>query len=177
VAILVGIGIGIVVLLGATGLAVFTLGFGLPEAWVQGLTTAGGQVVLGVLGAAFLGTAALLSMNLAERLRTRRVVRRPGTRGDIAISPGAVRQLATGFLAREFALPRFRVGLIPASEGLSLRVLVWLPPGEEAMSLAERVQSLLAQEVEAKTGLPVHSVSVAIRGASAGQGPKPPAGA
>lgn len=165
------VGIGIFVLLGATGLAVFCACFGLPEAWVQGLTTAGGQAVLGVLGAAFLGTAALLGMNLSELFRARRVVRRPGTRGDIAVSPEAVRELATGFLAREFALPRFRVRVIPASEGLSLRVFVWLPPGEEAMSLAERVQSLLAQEVEAKTGLPVHSVNVAIRGAPAGQGP------
>ncbi|MGC9529289.1 MAG: hypothetical protein ACP5G2_01535 [Candidatus Bipolaricaulaceae bacterium] len=158
------LGVEVLLLLGAAALAVLVAGRGLPAGWAAGLTSDLGRAVLSLLGASFLFGAGFLSQVLADRLAAGRVVRRPGSKGEIAIAPQAIRQLAAGLLRQELALTDFRVALFPEGEGVHVRVRLPLPPDTEAPQLAEQIQTLLAREIEAKTGLAVHGVNLVLRG-------------
>ncbi|HAF70146.1 MAG: hypothetical protein XD60_0963 [Acetothermia bacterium 64_32] len=157
-------GLGCLILLGGVGLAVFLGLAGIPSSWTAGATTAGGRAVIAVLGVAALGAALSLFAQLMERLAADRSIRRPGPRGEIAIAPRAVRELAAGLLSRRLGLSGYRISVVPKTEGVYIKVTLGLPPEEEAPRLAERLQELLTQELEAKTGLPVEEVDLVIRG-------------
>ncbi len=164
------LGLGCLVMLGTTGLVILIAGWG-PPGWVAQVTSAAGRAVLAAIGAANLAGALAFAVFLADRLHASRAMRRPGPKGEIAIAPRAVRQLAAGLLARELGLTGFRVALRPAAQGVLLTVRLALPPDEEAPRLAERVQELLSREIELKTGLPVEEVNLVIRGTGR---PQPP---
>jgi uncharacterized alkaline shock family protein YloU len=157
-------GIGFVILLGTTGLAVFTAGWGIPPAWAAAATTVVGRAVISAIGAATCGAVLMLAIALADWLAASRALRRPGPKGEIAIAPKAVKQLAAGLLRRELGLSGFKIGLVSASDGVYLKITLPLPHEEEAPRLAERIQELLSREIEAKTGLPVLEVDLVIRG-------------
>ena len=157
-------GLGCLILLGEAGLAVFFGLSGIPASWAAAATTAAGRAVTAILGATALGAAVLFALQLADRLAAGRAMRRPGPKGEIAIAPRAVRELASGLLCREMGLSGYRIGIAPASEGVYIKVHLRLPPEEEAPRLAERIQELLSREIEAKTGLPVEEVDLVIRG-------------
>lgn len=157
------LGLGVLLLLGASGLVVYFAGWGLPG-WATAVTSWGGRAVLAAMALASLGGAMALAIRLSDRLVAGRALRRPGPKGDIAIAPRAVRQLAAGLLREELGLTGFKIRLVPAGEGVLLTVWLHLPSGEEAPRLAERVQELLSQEILAKTGLPVAEVNLVIRG-------------
>jgi len=145
-------------------LAVFFAASGIPASWAVGATTAAGRAVIAALGATALGTALLVAVQLADRLAAGRAMRRPGPKGEIAIAPRAVRELASGLLCREMGLSGDRIGIVPTNEGVYIKVHLRLPPEEEAPRLAERIQELLSREIEAKTGLPVEEVDLVIQG-------------
>ncbi|QAA76201.1 MAG: hypothetical protein BIP78_0435 [Candidatus Bipolaricaulis sibiricus] len=128
------------------------------------LTSAAVQVVLALWALTFLAAAAVFGRIAVSRLTVRRALRRQGPKGMILITPETVRELAGVLLREELGLHRFRVHIHPMGEGLALRVALHLPPGEEVPVLAERLQSLLAQEVSAKTGLEVPEVRMVVVG-------------
>jgi len=166
--------LGVVVLLGGTGLCVYFAGWGVPSQWPEAATSIGGRAVLALLGVAALGGGLVLACQLADRLAAGRAIKRPGPKGEISISPRAIRQLAAGLLCGELGLTRFRVRVLHAGEGLALKIRLQLPPGEPAPELAERIQTLLAQEIEAKAGLPVEEVALEIRGTAHPASPTQP---
>lgn len=145
-------------------MAVFFAASGIPASWAAGATTAAGRAVIAALGATALGAALLVALQLADRLAAGRAMRRPGPKGEIAIAPRAVRELASGLLCREMRLSGYRIDIAPTNEGVYVKVHLRLPPEEEAPRLAERIQELLSREIEAKTGLPVEEVDLVIRG-------------
>ncbi|MFO8033822.1 MAG: hypothetical protein R6U88_01505 [Candidatus Bipolaricaulota bacterium] len=166
--------VALIVLAGAAGLAAWVAVAGVPEGWLPGFTTWWGRTVLGVLAASFLGAAALAIRCVAEHAASRRAVRRPGPKGEIIIAPRAIRELATVLLTRDLGLSGFRVGLRPGADGVYIKVVLRLPPEEEAPSLADRIQELLSREIQSKTGIPVHEVNLAIRGTASSQPAAPP---
>ncbi len=122
------------------------------------------QAVL-VLWALTLVGAAVVFIRIAfSRLTVRRALRRQGPKGMILITAATVQEMAGLLLREELGLHRFRVQIRPQGEGLALQVTLRLPPGEEVPALAERLQSLLAQEVSAKTGLEVPEVRMVVEG-------------
>lgn len=122
------------------------------------------QAVL-VLWALTLVGAAVVFIRIAfSRLTVQRALRRQGPKGMILITAATVQEMAGLLLREELGLHRFRVQIRPQGEGLALQVTLRLPPGEEVPALAERLQSLLAQEVSAKTGLEVPEVRMVVEG-------------
>jgi uncharacterized alkaline shock family protein YloU len=164
------LGLGAAILLGTAGLVTLIAGWG-PPGWAVNTTTWAGRVVLSLIGVASLSGAVLFGQRLIQRLAEGRAMRRPGPKGDILIAPQAVKQLAAGVLQRELGLTGFRIRLEQGEEGLILTVGLPLPSGEEAPSLAERLQALLTSEIQAKTGLPVAEVNLVIHGTAR---PAPP---
>lgn len=154
----------LVVLVGGAGLCVYFAGWGVPAAWPGAATSVGGRAVLALLGAAALGGGLVLACQLADRLASGRAIKRSGPKGEISISPRAIRQLAAGLLRGELGLNRFRVRILRAGGGVALKIRLQLPSEEPAPQLAERIQTLLAQEIETKTGLPVEEVALEIQG-------------
>lgn len=128
------------------------------------LTSAAVPVVLVVWAITFIGAAAVFVRSGVNQLTVRRALRRQGPKGMIFITVDTVREMAMVLLREELGLHRFRVDIRPMGEGLALRVSLRLPPGEEVPALAERLQTLLAQEVAAKTGLEVPEVRMVVVG-------------
>jgi len=162
-------GAGAVSLLLATAAMVAAMVWGQLEVWLPGVTTlssAAVQVVLGIWAITFVCAAAVFVRIATARAAVRRALRRPGPKGMILITPETVRELAGVLLREELGLHRFQVGIRAVGDGLALRVSLRLPPGEEVPALAERLQSLLAQEVSAKTGLEVPEVRMVVLGAA-----------
>ncbi len=157
-------GLALILLLGAAGLSVWAAVMGLPAHWITGLTTWVGRTVLGVLAFTFVGVGMWLALSLSGAAASRRAARRPGPKGEIVIAPQALRELATALLTHDLGLSGFRIAIRSANDGVYLRVALRLPSGEEVPQLAERVQELLGREIQNKTGIPVHEITLSIRG-------------
>ncbi len=124
------------------------------------------QAVFVLWAITLVGAAAVFIRIALNRLTVRRALRRQGPKGMILITADTVREMAGILLREELGLHRFRVHIRPMGEGLALQITLRLPPGEEVPALAERLQSLLAQEVSAKTGLEVPEVRMVVEGAA-----------
>ncbi len=124
------------------------------------------QAVFVLWAITLVGAAAVFIRIALNRLTVRRALRRQGPKGMILITADTVREMAGILLREELGLHRFRVHIRPMGEGLALRITLRLPPGEEVPALAERLQTLLAQEVSAKTGLEVPEVRMVVEGAA-----------
>lgn len=122
------------------------------------------QAVFVLWAITLIGAAAVFIRIALSRLTVQRALRRQGPKGMILITAETVREMAGLLLREELGLHRFRVHIRPQGEGLALQVTLRLPPGEEVPALAERLQSLLAQEVSAKTGLEVPEVQMIVEG-------------
>jgi len=165
--------VGLLVLLGAAGLAIWAALMGLPATWIPGLTTWVGRVVLGVLACTFVGVGVWMAAALADGIAARRAARRPGPKGEIMIAPQALKELATGLLAHDLGLTGFRIGIRSANDGVYLRISLRLPPDAEVPQLATRIQELLGREIQSKTGIPVHEITLSFRGTVArSEGPE-----
>lgn len=152
---------------GAMVVAVAAIALGNLELSIPGgalLASTAVQVVLVVWAITCIAAAAVFSWIAAGQLKVRRALRRQGPKGMIFITVDTVREMAGVLLREELGLHRFRVHIRPMGEGLALHVALHLPPGEEVPALAERLQSLLAQEVAAKTGLEVPEVRMVVVG-------------
>ncbi len=162
-------GAGAVSLVLAAAAMVAAMVWGQLEVWLPGVTTLSSvavRTVLGIWAVTFVCAAAVFVRISVSRAAVRRTLRRPGPKGLILITAETVREMAGALLREELGLHRFRVDVRALGEGLALRVSLYLPPGEEVPALAERLQSLLAQEVSAKTGLEVPEVRMVVLGAS-----------
>ncbi|MEW6216106.1 MAG: hypothetical protein AB1543_00260 [Candidatus Bipolaricaulota bacterium] len=124
------------------------------------------QAVFVLWAITLVGAAAVFIRIALNRLTVRRALRRQGPKGMILITADTVREMAGILLREELGLHRFRVHIRPMGEGLALQITLRLPPGEEVPALAERLQTLLAQEVSAKTGLEVPEVRMVVEGAA-----------
>lgn len=119
---------------------------------------------LSVLAAAFLGGAAACLALLRQRQGLSELLKQPGSRGLILITPYTVTQLAMGLLAEELAETTFRIQLQPRKDGISLRVFLRLPEEASIPEVAERVQELLTAELSRRTGLKIQEVQVVVHG-------------
>jgi hypothetical protein len=124
------------------------------------------QAVFVLWAITLVGAAAVFIRIALNRLTVRRALRRQGPKGMILITADTVREMAGILLREELGLHRFRVHIRPMGEGLALQITLRLPLGEEVPALAERLQTLLAQEVSAKTGLEVPEVRMVVEGAA-----------
>jgi len=158
-----------IILVAAAGFAAWVAAAGVPEGWLPGLTTWWGRTILGVLALSLIGAATLASRSAVEQAASRRAVRRTGPKGEIIISPRAIRELATVHLTRDLGLSGFRVRIRPGADGVYIKVSLRLPPEQEAPQLADQVQEILSREIQGKTGIPVHEINLDIRGTTPSQ--------
>lgn len=122
------------------------------------------KAVLWVLFAAFLGGVAVCIALWRQRASLTHLLKQPGPRGQVFITPYTVTQLATGLLAQELSGANFRVHLYPQQDGVSLRVFLRLPEEASISEVAERVQEILTAELSRRTGLKIQEVQVVIHG-------------
>ncbi len=158
---------GAVSLLGAAAVVVAALVWGQLEVGIPGmatLPTVALRVLLGVWAVTIVWASVVFVGAARSRLAIRRALRKPGPKGLILITPQTVHEMAGVLLREELGLHKFRVQIRPMGGGLALEVLLHLPPGEEVPTLAERLQSLLAHEIAAKTGLEVPEVRMIVVG-------------
>ncbi len=157
-----------VLLLAAAVLASLGAAWRTPEIVVGGTSIPEDAVRAGLalLAAAFLGGAAACVALWWERRGLSELLRQPGPRGQILITPRTVSQVASVLLAQELGETPFRVFIQPRKEGMALRVLLRLPAEASIPNLAERLQELLATELARRTGLKVHEVQVVVHGAT-----------
>ncbi len=99
--------------------------------------------------------------------RGRLVKEGPG--GKIQISPGAIKDLVREILRQEVELPRFRVGLARAPEGIRIRVSADLSGAQSVVRVGEEIQRLLKQRVEEHIGMEVADVEVFTRAIALGR--------
>ncbi len=123
------------------------------------------QAALGVWSVTFLWAALMFTRAGWSRWAVRRALRQAGPKGEILITQNTVQELVSTLLEHELRLTKFRVVLRPSGQGIALRINLYLPPGEEIPKLAERVQTLLSEEIHRRTGLEVPEVRLAVLGA------------
>jgi len=160
-------GVGAVSLFLAAAAMVAAAVWGELEVWLAGwpaLPPGAVKAVFGIWAVTFVCAGAVFARIALNRLAVQRALRRQGPKGMIFITPETVREMAGLLLREELGLHRFRVSIRPMGEGLALDVSLRLPPGEEVPALAERLQSLLAHEVSAKTGLEIPEVRMIVEG-------------
>ncbi|GAB4306939.1 MAG: hypothetical protein Kow0097_06810 [Candidatus Bipolaricaulota bacterium] len=161
--------VGSFFLLLAAAAMVAGLGWGQPEVAIPGIASVPAialRILLGIWAVALVWAAAVFARLSRGRLVVRRALQKPGPKGMVLITPQTVREMAGVLLREELGLHRFRVRVRPKEEGLALHVSLHLPLGEEIPALADRLQSLLAQEISGKTGLDVPEVQIAVLGAA-----------
>ncbi len=122
------------------------------------------RAALSVLAAAFLGGCGACLFLWRQRQGLSALLRQPGPRGLVFITPHTVIQLAAGLLAQELPDTAFRVHLQPQKDGISLRIFLRLPEEASIPEVAERVQELLTAELSRRTGLKVQEVQVVVHG-------------
>ncbi len=122
------------------------------------------QLVAGVLVALIVLIMALyFGVQVIRARRERGLITHAGTRGEIRIAPGAVREFIARVLEEELDLTDCRVHLKTGSgedAPLMIRVRVSLPLGQNMVEAGERIQELLARRVGERIGLPVERVEV-----------------
>ncbi|MCS7240434.1 MAG: Asp23/Gls24 family envelope stress response protein [Candidatus Bipolaricaulota bacterium] len=122
------------------------------------------RIVLAGFAVAFFGGFSACLVLWLQRRGLSELLRQPGPRGLIFITPHTVSQLAAGLLAQEFAETPFRIYLQPQKDSLSLRVFLRLPEEASIPDLAERLQELLTTELSRRTGLKIQEVQVVVHG-------------
>ncbi len=94
--------------------------------------------------------------------RRRRFVKE-GEKGEIHVSPYAIRDFVEKILANEEGLSRFRVSLAHDGEGVKIKVRANVRMGQNTYQLSRRLQKLLAEEVESGIGVEVSDVEIYTR--------------
>jgi len=89
----------------------------------------------------------------------RRRIERQTPRGRIQISPFAIEDFIAALLRRE-AIPKFKVYLEKAQDGIEVRLRATLPLGKNVIETAERIQELIRTEIEGRIGIRVTKVEV-----------------
>jgi uncharacterized alkaline shock family protein YloU len=119
-----------------------------------------------------LGLSVLVLILRVHIQRGRLVKEGPG--GEIQISPGAIKDLVQEILRREVELPRFRVGLARAPEGIRIKVSADLGGTQSVVGVGEQIQRLLKERVEQHIGMEVAEVEVFTRAIALGRRAKHP---
>ncbi|NOX44135.1 MAG: hypothetical protein GXO72_00110 [Caldiserica bacterium] len=101
---------------------------------------------------------------MARAITGQRPIRRSSERGELLISPRAVRELIAGLLQRELGIKRPRVEVSDESETLRVHIGLRLPLEEDLPGITERIRELVNTEVERRIGIPVSSVDIAVHG-------------
>jgi len=122
-----------------------------------------GTGVIYAFAAAFLLTGLyFLVLILRAHIQRGRLVKE-GPGGQIQISPWAIKDLVREILKQEVGLPRFRVRLARAPEGLKIRVSADLGGTQSVVQVGEKIQRLLKERVEERIGVGVAEVEVFTR--------------
>lgn len=122
-------------------------------------TTPWGPVVLFVFGALALFLAVYFVVLILQAHSRRRRIERETRRGRIQISPFAIADFVSELLKRE-AIPKFKVHLEKAQDGIEVRVRATLPLRKNVIETAEHIQELLRSEIEGRIGLRVTKVEI-----------------
>lgn len=124
------------------------------------LATVTGDIIIYVAGSIiFLSGLYYLGLIWDINKRRRRFTEQ-GERGQIHVSPYAIRDFVEKILADEEGLSKVRVDLTHAGEGVKIKVRANVKMGQNTYQLSKRLQRLLAEEVESGIGVKVSDVEI-----------------
>lgn len=121
--------------------------------------TVWGAVLFYIFGAVSLFLAVYFITLILRLHSRRRRIERQTPRGRIQISPFAIQDFISALLTRE-AIPKFKVYLEKAQDGIEVRLRATLPLGKNVVETAERIQELIRTEIEGRIGIRVNKVEV-----------------
>lgn len=125
--------------------------------------------------ASFFLLLGLYFMGLILRTHRRRSrFAKEGPRGQIQVSPFAIKEFIAEILKREIGLSRFRIGLDHVDDGVKIRVSVSLAMSHNVVEVGKRVQELLKERVEERIGVKVNEVELFTESIGQATPSKPP---
>jgi len=150
------LGLGVVTILGGTGV--------LPIGTVSAaFSDTGWTVLLILVGVGVLLVALHFLIVLAEDRLNEVLYSRGGEYGRVEVSPMAVREFISGILREDIGIDRFRVFLRRQENGVAIRVRTALTPDQRVTDVGERIQRELTRHVADRTGVEVREVTVFVR--------------
>ena len=123
-----------------------------------------GTIFLILVGVVLILSAIRLLVATACERGSTGVFSRESEGGEIALTSFAVREFIRGILRDEVGLDQFRVGLERREDGVAITVKITLPHDQSVTDVGQRIQTVLAREVPARTGVDVAGVSILVRG-------------
>lgn len=138
------------------------------------LGTAGGEVFLLGIGAVLIvvGIYFLIAIYRVQAAAAR--FAQDGEGGRIEISPGALREFVSVILRQEIKIDRFRVKLRHMEDGIGIQVETTLSGNQQVGEVSRKIQEILAERIQERTGVAVHNVSVLVRGIRTTEKPEQP---
>ncbi len=85
-----------------------------------------------------------------------------GDRGDIELTPRAVREFVGGILKIDVGLERFRIGLEHTDEGIGITIRTRLSGGSHVTEIGDRIQHVVSRLVPERTGIAVEYTRVIV---------------
>lgn len=136
------------------------------------LATDAGDIIIYVVGSiVFLSGLYYLSVIWDINKRRRRFTKE-GEKGQIHVSPYAIRDFVEKILADEEGLSDVQIKLAHAGEGVKIKVRADVKMGQNTYQLSRRLQKLLAEEVESAIGVVVSDVEIYTRSIGGSKTPK-----
>lgn len=123
-----------------------------------------GTIFLILVGAVLILSAVRVLIPGADEQGGVGVFSRESEGGEIALTSFAVREFIRGILRDEVGLDQFRVGLERREDGVAITVKITLSHDQSVTDVGQRIQTVLAREVPARTGVGVAGVSILVRG-------------
>jgi hypothetical protein len=123
-----------------------------------------GTIFLILVGVVLILSAIRLLIASVDERTGSGVFSRESEGGQIALTSFAVGEFIRGILRDEVGLDQFRVGLERREDGVAITVKITLSHDQSVTDVGQRIQTVLAREVPARTGVGVASVSILVKG-------------